>query len=78
MLLTGNKFQIDNINAFPHLQVATRDTSAYVHIDLYEETKNTHSCMDNMKSHFLSESYNTKMMAILDGNVPRGLELRTV
>ena len=78
MLLTGNKFQIDNINAFPHLQAATIDTSAYFHIDPYEEIKNTHSCMENLKSHFLSDSYNTKMMAILDRNVPRGLEFRAV
>ena len=64
VLLTGNEFDIDNINAFPHLQDKTTGTYFYVHIYPYEETKNTHACMDNMMSQFLSESYNTKRMAI--------------
>ena len=61
MLLTGNKFEIDNINAFPHLQDATKGTSACSHIDPYDGENNTHACMEGIRSHFLSESYNTKV-----------------
>ena len=64
ILLTGNEFYIDNIHAFPQLQAATKGTYAYFHIYPYEETNNTHACMDDMRSHFLSESYNIKMIAI--------------
>ena len=35
MLLTINEFDIDDRNAFPHLQAATTGTSAYVHIETY-------------------------------------------
>ena len=64
MLLTANKFDIDIINEFPHLQDAATCNSAYFHIYTYEETTNTHACMENMRSHFLSESYNKKTMDI--------------
>ena len=46
------------------MQAATTGTSFYVHIETYEETNNTHACMDDTRSHFLSESHNTKRMAI--------------
>ena len=35
MLLTGNEFDIYNINAFPHLQNAITDIYTYVYIDTY-------------------------------------------
>ena len=39
MFLTGNEFDIDNINVFPHLQDSTIGISVYIHIDPYEEKK---------------------------------------
>ena len=35
MLLTGNEFDIYNINAFPHLHTAITGISTYVCIDTY-------------------------------------------